>query len=345
MLATLPFVPAALGEWLTAWNYDNRSLSFPEPTNGPAVGVGDLTRINETHEAFVQIDHQFGAGLVRPAIVDYLTTTVAPLLKGRYSDTIRSDLMSAAAGMTQLAGWTAFDLRQQGKAQYYYGQALKLAKAANSQMTAIWVLSTMTLQAIHLEQPTWALRLARAALDIARRVQAPPRVMAMLLSREAWSLALQVSLSDQPSKHDTKQVERLLAEAERTYVDDPTDRDPAWAEWYESTEPVAEAGICWRLIGRPERGLDCLGSILPQYTQRRFRTIQLTRISMAEAYLGMGELEAALTSARAAIPAAQRITSPRLVERVQRFDKQLGPHAKTVKVREFRSYLGSTIAA
>ncbi|MGJ6963009.1 hypothetical protein ACSDR0_13970 [Streptosporangium sp. G11] len=61
-----------------------------------------------------------------------------------------------AAGMTELAGWTAFDLGHHGKAQHHFGQALKLAKAGNDPLAGAWVLMTLTQQAIYLRQPRWA---------------------------------------------------------------------------------------------------------------------------------------------------------------------------------------------
>lgn len=58
--------------------------------------------------------------------------------------------------MTELAGWTAFDLGHHGKAQHHFGQALKLAKAGNDPLAGAWVLMTLTQQAIYLRQPRWA---------------------------------------------------------------------------------------------------------------------------------------------------------------------------------------------
>ncbi|MET8140133.1 hypothetical protein ABZU32_07480 [Sphaerisporangium sp. NPDC005288] len=86
LLAALPFVPAAIGEWLTAWNYDPVVDSTTHPGLGPRVGAADVARIGQAKQAFARIDREFGAGLVRPALVKYLNGSVAPLLRGRYDD-------------------------------------------------------------------------------------------------------------------------------------------------------------------------------------------------------------------------------------------------------------------
>ena len=104
ILAALPFVPSVLGEWLLAWAYDPPEMTRARMGAGPSVGVEDVRRVNEARQAFAQMDHQFGGGLVRPAVVDYLNTQVAPLFGGCYSDDVGGQLMTAAAGMTRLAG-------------------------------------------------------------------------------------------------------------------------------------------------------------------------------------------------------------------------------------------------
>ncbi|MEU4831729.1 helix-turn-helix transcriptional regulator [Streptosporangium sp. NPDC023615] len=345
VLAALPFVPAALGGWLSEWSYGTPSTSAAYQGSGTAVGMSDVRRVVEARQAFAQMDHRFGAGMVRPAVVDYLHSTVAPMLRGRYDDTVGAALMTAAAGMTLQAGWTAFDLGRHGQAQHYFGQALTLAKAGGDALTGAWVLTTMTLQAIYLEQPAWAVRLARAAVDAGHRGQAPPRVTAWLLSREAWATALQVNMSDPGDGHAAKRVEHLLAEVERVYARGVTDRDPAWTDWFEPTEPVAEAGICWSLLGEYRRAAVCAETALREYDERRSRSAQLSRVSAAEAYLGMGELERAVDSVRATIPMARSLTSSRLVGRIRTFSDRLEPYGTAVQVREFRAYLDGELVS
>jgi transcriptional regulator with XRE-family HTH domain len=345
VLAALPFVPAALGGWLSTWSYGAPVASAAHQGSGPVVGLSDVRRIVEARQAFGQMDHQFGAGLVRPAVVDYLHTTVAPLLRGRYDDKVGAELMTAAAAMTQMAGWTAYDLGDQGKAQHYLGQALKLAKAGNDPLTGVWILTGLTDQAIYLEQPAQAVWLARAAVDTARRVQAPPRVMSLLLVVEAWAMALQAKPAETRDAHTVKQVERLLAEAEQFYAQGSTDRDPAWVAWYDAPELTAEMGMCWKLLGEHKRAADCAELAVREFTESRPRSAQLNRVNAADAYLDMGELEQAVDSVRAAIPMARSLTSVRSVERIRKFSDRLEPYGTTVQAREFRAYLNSELAS
>ncbi|WP_424528245.1 helix-turn-helix transcriptional regulator [Sphaerisporangium viridialbum] len=346
MLAALPFVPTAVGEWLAAWSYDPAPDSTAHRGSGPQVGMADVERISQAKQAFAQIDHQFGAGLVRPAVVKYLNGTVAPLLHGRYDDRVGSALMTAAADMTCLVGWMAFDIDRNGQAQRYFAQALRLAKAAGDPVMAAWVLGVMSHQAIYLNRPTEALRLANAAGEAARQGQAPPRLMGRLaLGERAWATALQVKLSDTREGHSVKQVERLLAEAQRAYEQGPTDREPTWLPPYDPTRISSEAARCWHLLGEHQRAIECAESALSGLRGSRTRSAQLAHVNAAEAYLGAGELEQALNFARAATPVAKSLSSPRLVERVRGFSGQLDPYGSTVQVREFRDYMRVQLAA
>ncbi|WP_329083877.1 helix-turn-helix transcriptional regulator [Streptosporangium sp. NBC_01469] len=345
MLAALPFVPAALGEWLVSWSYGVPVESTAHHGSGPLVGLSDVTRINESHRAFGQMDQRFGAGVVRPVVMNYLNSSVTPLLRGRYNDKVGAELMVAAAGMTELAGWTAFDLGHHGKAQHHFGQALKLAKAGNDLLAGAWVLMTLTQQAIYLQQPRWAEWLARAAVDTARRAGAPPRVMALMLVKEAGAMASRTKGDATPDGHVAKQVERLLAEAERAYDQGSDDRDPEWLASYGRPGLVAAMGCCWQQIGEHRRAAAFAETAIQGYDGRFIRAVQFVQANAAEAYLGTGELEQGIARARAAIPAIKALASPRLVERLRQFAGQLEPYKGSMMVREFRDHLNHELAA
>ena len=345
LLASLPFVPAALGEWLTAWNYGVPPQTVAQRGTNAMVGMADVERINEARKVFGQMDSKFGPKLVRPVVVGYLDKSVTPLLRGRYDDRVGAALMSAAAGMTLMAGWTAFDMNLHGQAQQHFGQALRLAKTGDDPLTGVWVLAAMTKQATQLEQATWAPWLARAAVDTARRAQAPPRVMALILIKEAKALALQTNPAETRDQHSAKQIQRLLAEAESAYAQGPTDRDPGWITEYDAAELGAQAGSCWRLLGDHARAAACAETAVTSFNGRLPRGAQLNRVNAAGAYLGMGELEQAIDLARAAIPATKALNSARSTERLQKFADELDPYSSSIMVRQFRDQLHSELAA
>src|SRR5690606_5520276 len=116
-------------------------------------------------------------------------------------------------------------------------------------LTTAWVLTALTHQAIHLGHAAWAVRLSRAAADTARRAQASPRTMALLLVREAWATALHTKPAENGDKHTAKHIAHLINEAEHSLDREPTEQDPPWIRRYEPTELHAEAARCLLLLG------------------------------------------------------------------------------------------------
>jgi len=95
------------------------------------VGAADVAELLAAAEEARRWDSRYGGGNWRSsAILDCLRHRAAPLLHGRYTDPIGRQLFSAAAQLSRLAGWTAFDTGQHAAAQRHYVQALRLARAA-----------------------------------------------------------------------------------------------------------------------------------------------------------------------------------------------------------------------
>ncbi len=339
MLAALPFVPGVLDGWISAWIHGSAFEPTAHRDAGPAAGLADVRRIEEMRKWFSQIDYVYGGGLVGPAVIDYLNTTVAPLLYGTYDDKVGSALFTAAAELTLFAGWTAFDTEHHGQARHYYGQALKLAQSANNPLAEARVLSTMAHQAVHLNKPDQALLLAQAAVAAGRRAQASPQAMALLLSREARATALKTKPAKSGDRHAAKQITRLLVEAERAHEQGGRDSDPRWVLEFDEPELAAQVGIILHLAGDDDRAAERLEHSAQAFATYRPRSSHLNRVNAAEAYLSMGELEQALDHARVATAGAAALTSPRLVEHIKRFDKRLMAYEKSTQVREFRAYL------
>ncbi|WP_329242989.1 helix-turn-helix domain-containing protein [Actinoallomurus sp. NBC_01490] len=340
LLGAIPFLPVSLNEWLLSWTLDPSAETRAHSGSGPSVGTEDVRRIHVDMQAFDQMDRQHGGGRIRPAVVSYLNHEVAPLLHGTYSDEIGAQLMSAAALMTALAGWEAYDVGAHGLAQTHYGQALKLAKAADDPLTAARVLSILAQQAIDLRHPKLAMRLASAAHQAGMRAEACPRVMAMLLLREATATALSVALADTRDAHAAERVRRLIGAAERTFASiSPADQEPSWIAYFTPAELTACAGCCWEMVGEHRRALDCAEQAVRDLGASFPRAIQFNTVHAATAQLGLNELDQALASAKKAVPMANTLTSRRTIELVKAFDNKLDSHADEPRVRDWRDYL------
>ena len=138
------------------------------------IGMTDIHEIREATGAFRVLDNRLGGGRIRPTVVEYLHTDIAPLLRqSRCTEDVRRHLFSAAAELTQLAGWQAYDLEMQGLAQRYLVQALTMARFAGDEGLGGEILAAMSHQAAYVAQPEHAIDMALAAQLAGRRAGLP----------------------------------------------------------------------------------------------------------------------------------------------------------------------------
>lgn len=148
---------------------------------GHRVGAGDLDAVQDMVRLFSEVDQRRGGGHARTAVVQYLSSDVARLLRGRFtSDALRRDLFTAAAELAYLAGWMAFDDAEHAAAQRHFTVATKLAAEADDPPMQAHILRAMAHQALDLGHPRYAHELAAASVHGDRYTLASPRERALI---------------------------------------------------------------------------------------------------------------------------------------------------------------------
>jgi hypothetical protein len=150
-----------------------------------------------------------GGGLALPMAVEYLRGEVAPLLQGRYTDTVGRALFSATAEFTLGVGWMAYDAGKHGLAQRYMAQALRMSHAANDRAFGGRILAAMSHQALHLGDVRHGTDFACAA-RAGTQGAITPTTVAMLAAMEACAHA---------ARGDAALCLRALSDAERALPD------------------------------------------------------------------------------------------------------------------------------
>lgn len=150
-------------------------------------GAEDVTRIRRMTETFSELDDLYGGGHARTLIASYLTSDVAPLLRGT-TGRARPALFTAAAELTYLLAWMSADDRRTGLAQRYYIQSVRLADEASDATMRSTALRSLAGQAVDLGHASEGLALAEAAAD-SLRLGAPARKRAWVTGMCAEALA------------------------------------------------------------------------------------------------------------------------------------------------------------
>ncbi|MFF1842149.1 regulator [Streptomyces sp. NPDC058217] len=294
---------------------------------GQKVSSGDVAALRSVGELFRTLDHTYGGGHARQALVRYLEHEAEPMLRGTYGEAIGRRLFSAAADLTRLAGWTSYDIAAHGLAQRYFVQALRLAQAAGDRVYGSYVLITMSRQAVYLGHGREAVQLARVAQQGVGS-SAPPVVMALLHAVEARGHGV---------LGEARTCAASLARAEHALeAARPGDEVPHWGRYFDEAQLADEFGHCHRDLQQyraaaqhAERSLQLRA---PVYARSRL----FCRVVLASARLGLGELDqACLLGAEAAQQAAE-MRSVRAAEYVTEFERRLEPYRDAAAVRGYR---------
>ncbi|MFH8486130.1 regulator [Streptomyces longisporoflavus] len=304
-----------------------RQRKEPERGAGARVTSGDISALRSVGELFRALDHAYGGGHARQALVRYLEHEAEPMLRGTYGEQAGRRLFAAAADLTRLAGWTSYDIAAHGLAQRYYVQALRLSQAAGDRAYGSYVLITMSRQAVYLGHGREAVQLARVAQQGVGS-SAPPVVQALLHSVEARGHGVLGEV--RACTASMVRAERALETAR------PGDEVPYWARFFDEAQLADEFGHCHRDLQQyrvaaqhAERSLQLRA---PGYARSRL----FCRVVLATSRLGLGELEQACQLGAEAAQAAGEMRSVRAVEYVRDFERRLEPYRDAAAVRGYR---------
>nr|WP_236240442.1 regulator [Streptomyces sp. CC228A] len=294
---------------------------------GQRVTGGDIAALRSVSELFRTLDHAYGGGHARQALVRYLEHEAEPMLRGCYGEAVGRRLFGATADLTRLAGWTSYDIAAHGLAQRYFVQALRLSQAAGDRAYGSYVLLTMSRQAVYLGHGREAVQLARVAQQ-GIGSSAPPVVLALLHAVEARGHAV---------LGEVRACTSSLVRAERSLdASRPGDEVPYWARPFDEAQLADEFAHCHRDLQQyraaaqhAERALRLYG---PGYTRSR----TFCRVVLAASRLGLGELDQACALGAEAAQQASEMRSARATEYVRDFERRLEPYREAAAVRTYR---------
>ncbi|GHO43884.1 hypothetical protein [Ktedonospora formicarum] len=241
---------------------------------------------------------------------------VTQLLSSPLPSTKRARLAIIAADFTQIAGELLFDMKENEQANHYYQVGLEAAQFAGDPVMQTAILGRRCFIPIYEKRPEHALTWLQQAQAISKR-DVPPITRAWLSSIEAEAYAnLHQS---QGSLQALDMAEYYLDHSNSTY-----NSENAHTRFSYSIL-LGYQGVCNLKLQRPKVALEALERAFKQMegTRTRHRTIVLTDI--AEAYLQMGEVEAALSHIEQAINMLKQVKSARVLQRLIDLNKKLEP--------------------
>lgn len=294
---------------------------------GGRVSMGDIAALRSVGELFRTLDHAYGGGHARQALVRYLEHEAEPMLRGTYGEAIGRRLFAAAADLTRLAGWTSYDIAAHGLAQRYFVQALRLAQAAGDRAYGSYVLVTMSRQAVYLGHGREAVQLARVAQQGVGS-GAPPVVQSLLHAVEARGHGV---------LGEVRACSASLARAERALeTSRPGDDVPYWARFFDEAQLADEFAHCHRDLQQYRAAAQHAERSLQLRSASYARSRLFCKVVLASARLGLGELEQACALGVEAAQQGAEMRSVRALEYIRDFERRLEPYRDAAPARAYR---------
>ncbi|WP_155347158.1 hypothetical protein [Acrocarpospora pleiomorpha] len=318
-------VPDAWGRALITWLL-SRPEPFPTRERATAsVGESDVQAIRITTKLFADMGFQFGGGHARSALVQYYHREVVPMLDSRFTEAVGRSLFTAAAEITELVAWTAYDLGRHGLAQRYFLQGLRLAQASGDRMIGGLLLADMSHQATYLGRFDQAIQLARAAQEGCRAVStATP--MALFHAMEARAHA---------GNGDELACSRALVGAEAFLNRRNPDDDPSWVGYFDAAELASEGAHCYRDLRKPAQAQEFVAQAVGLCDPMYVRTLAFDRLVHAATYVHVNEPAQAATVAVEAIQLAGSLKSERYLRYIRDLKADLAAFKGDSEVKDF----------
>jgi tetratricopeptide (TPR) repeat protein len=299
---------------------------------GQAVANADGSRITSTDvqqvrtmiSAIDTIERRAGGAECRATARRYLHDVALPMLQREIDARSRSDLFSAVAELCEIVGWMYYDAGYHGAGQAYFTQALRLAREVGDYALSAYLMTSITHQALHVGQAGAALRVAKAARNVAESAGSPQVLVEADLLVARSHAAIGAVGAATAALHQAEQSYEQIQSAE------PRGWEPQWDE----IMFASHAGTCWNDLGNTKEARRHLTQVWEGSGDRPRRRIY-SAAELAIAATREGELELACHYGAEILALTDNVDSNRARRHLERLAAKLKPFMTTHVVREF----------
>lgn len=308
-----------------------RSASLSAPILGlPAAdGNGCVSAM----QAFRVADRQVGGGHLYAAVVKYLQVEVAPRLFGvDHGD--GGSAFTAAAALTEMAGWMAHDAGRDQTAGQHFARSLDLVRLSDDRQLAAHILASMSHLAHHRGRAADAIRFARRGQDELARGPRHSELDARLLAMQARGFA---------ALQKADECTQLLLDAERVLNAARAEQRSPWVSHFDEGSLASEAARCLRQLGDLTEARRQAERIIALRPGDRTRSRAFGKLILASLLVAQGRPDEACAIAATVLAATQQLGSFLVVEQLLDFGRLVEPYRTDKGVADFLSSLEETL--
>ncbi|MFJ5736579.1 XRE family transcriptional regulator [Streptomyces microflavus] len=279
---------------------------------------GDVNAMN----AFRAADRQTGGGRLYQAVVQHLSTHVAPRLVAADGG---PHVFAAAASLTEMAGWMAHDSGQDDLAKRHFTRALLLARASGDLPLAAHVAASNSHLALQVGDATQAVHWAQSGLALVGRGPRIPALAARLHTMHARALA---------AASQSNSAYHALEHAQGALVMQADDEHP-WLSPFDKASLASESALILRDLEQHEQALSHAENAVRLREERRTRSLALSRITLAGIHIHRRGLDAAIHVGNDLLNTNLTLGSVRVVRQLDSLRNLFEPHRAHPPVRQY----------
>jgi transcriptional regulator with XRE-family HTH domain len=320
-----------------------------QPTDDDLDGIGDVDglwlppgqpadheyvqAIHDTIGRLVALEVQHGGDEVAPLARRYLQSVRRRLDAGGHPAALDSDLTAAAGELAEVAGWLAHDAGQQTLARHLNVEALYLTRLAGDSGMERFILANASLMALFTRRPGEARRIAKAMLcadDLTGRERV---IFTTRLGRALAQLG------------DRAEALRAMDEAQATFWDGASGRDPQWTWWVDPAEVRAHVALAHGDLGDSARAADLLQRSVEDCPPRRQSARFIYMAQQLRASVDAGAWSDAETVIEQAVPYIGEVRSGRTLGVLHGGVERIAEAGAPQRLVEAGRHLGEVLTA
>jgi transcriptional regulator with XRE-family HTH domain len=281
------------------------------------VGLADVARLEEVTAQLRAMDHEFGGGSCRDAVLTQLGWA-QQLLRARVGEEAARALHLAVSELHLLAGWTPRRTGSTGMARLHFARALEHARYVDE--ASLTAKSLYCLGRLHVHH-SWVAQAARlfTMAELAAQQSGFGRAVAMAQANLAWALAL---------CGENRRAVDTSGRARDEFARAETAEAPRWLTFFDAAELQALRGTTLAALAEatPVQRSEAierfsLSSALRELPQARPRAFELTALSWL--LLDDGAVEQGIQVGHEAVTVASGVRSQRVIDRMKPLRERL----------------------
>ena len=286
--------------------------------------------IERAMQSFREADRRVGGGYMYGSVIHYLRDEIAPSLVDS-----NEDRFTAAAALTEMAGWMAHDAGHDGLAQGHFSRALQFTSMSDDVELTAHVHASLSHLAMQQDRPRDALQRAQAALSLLNRHPHHPVLAARLHAMQARALACLRRRAD---------CARAVHKAE-TALDRPApDARSPWVSPFDHGSLAAEACQAFETLGDLPAARRHAELVVTLRDGNHVRSRAFGQLRLAGILLAQGELDHACTITVDALQHSGGVSSRRVSQLVRSLHISLTPHTSASEAQPAASALAAALA-